>query len=261
MAHRNGTVKTASLILLPLVLASCQPRITEQGKRQLVDAADLLQQGSSDAQAVEQLERFIDAFPRSYEVAEANYLLGTSRVRTNQFAKAQENFESALARADVPILEHYVRLSLANLAFERQNYAQAGKYYGRYLDHLPRREPFQLAYYRYGLSLQALGRWKHADVQFSRVLYLFPQADILPSVQKRFGRTHYAIELGRFPSFDAAAEQRQQFADLDIPLPQVRRTSDGWSYVNLYGRFAKLAQARQVLEKIQPRIQQARIVP
>ena len=260
MAQSKEVYTAILLMLLPLVLASCQPRITEQGKRQLIDAANLLQQGS-DAQAVVQLERFIDAFTRSYEVAEANYLLGISRVRTNQFAGAEENFDSALARADVPILEHYVRLSLANLAFERRDYVRAGKYYGRYLDRLPRREPFHLAHFRYGLSLQALGQWKQADVQFSRVLYLFPRADILTGVQERFGKTHYAIELGRFSSFDSAAEQRQQFADLDIPLPRVRRTSDGWSYVNLYGSFSKLAQAQQVLEQIKPRIQQARIVP
>ena len=252
--------RAVSLMLLPLLLASCQPKITEQGKRQLIDAAGLVQQGSH-GRAIDELQRFLQEYPSSHEAAEAHYLLGLARVRTDQLAQAEEDFETALRGADVPILEYYVRLSLANLAFERQDYARAGKYYGRYVDELPRRAPFHLAYYRYGLSLQALGQWKQADVQFSRVLYLFPQADILRSVQDRFGRTNYAIEIGRFSSFELAAKQREEFSDLVIDLPQVRRAPEGWCYVNLYGDFSNLAQAQQALEKIRPRIQQARIVP
>ncbi|NIA06716.1 MAG: tetratricopeptide repeat protein [Actinobacteria bacterium] len=251
-----------SLALLPLLLllASCQPKITEQGKRQLLNAAKLVEEGSY-VPAIDELERFIDTYPSSHEAAEAYYMLGLSRLQTDDSAQAEQNFESALSAAEVPVLEYYVRMSLANLAFERQDYSRAGKYYGRYLDELPHKAPFYLAYYRYGMSLQALGRWKQADVQFSRVLYLFPQADILRSVQERFGRTHYAIEIGRFSSFELAGRQREEFSDLVIDLPQVRRSTEGWCYVNLYGNFSNLAQAEQALEQIRPRVSQARIVP
>ena len=263
MAQNIRTLSRAvTLTLLPLLLllASCQPKITEQGKRQLLDAAKLVEEGSY-VTAIDELKSFIDSYPSSHEASEAYYLLGLSRLQTDNPAQAEQDFQSALDAADVPVLVHYVRMSLANLAFECQDYARAGKYYGRYLDKLPRRAPFYLAYYRYGLSLQAQGRWKKADVQFSRVLYLFPQADILRSVQERFGRNHYAIEIGRFSSFELANEQREEFSDLVIDLPQVRRAPEGWCYVNLYGDFSNLAQAQQALEKIRPRIQQARIVP
>jgi len=249
-----------SLTLLPLLLASCQPKITEQGKHQLIAAAGLVQQGSH-RRAIDELQSFLQEYPSSYEAAEAHYLLGLARVRTDQLAQAEDHFETALHGADVPILEYYVRLALANLAFERQDYARAEKYYGRYVDKLPRRAPFHLAYYRYGLSLQALGRWKQADIQLARVLYLFPQADILTAVQERFGYTHYAIQLGRFSSFDLASRQREDLSDLDIPLPQVRRAPEGWCYVNLYGNFSNLAQAQQTLQRITPRLPQACIVP
>ena len=263
MAQNIRTLSRAlPLTLLPLLLllASCQPKITEQGKRQLLSAAKLVEEGSY-ATAIDELETFISSYPSSHEAAEAYYILGLSRLQTQNSSQAEHNFESALADADVPILEHYVRMSLANLAFERQDYARAGKYYGRYLDEMPNKPPFHLAYYRYGLSLQALGRWKRADVQFSRVLYLFPQADILRSVQERFGRNHYAIEIGRFSSFELANEQREEFSDLVIDLPQVRRAPEGWCYVNLYGNFSNLAQAQQALEQIRTRVSQARIVP
>ena len=259
MRTYSGAVPLTLLPLL-LLLASCQPKITAQGKRQLLDAAKLVEQGSY-VTAIDELESFIHSYPSSHEASEAYYLLGLSRLQTHNPDQAQLNFESALADADVPVLEHYVRNSLANLAFERQDYASAGKYYGRYLDELPHEAPFHLAYYRYGLSLQATGRWKKADVQFSRVLYLFPQADILRSVQERFGRTNYAIEIGRFSSFELASKQREEFSDLVIDSPQVRRAPEGWCYANLYGDFSNLDQAQQALEKIKPRIPQARIVP
>ena len=234
--------------------------MTEQGKRQLRDAAKLVEE-KSYVSAIDQLEKFIDSYPSSHEVGEAYYLLGLSRLRSGQPDQAEHDFETALAAADVPILEHYARLSLADLAFKQRDYHKATKFYDHYLDKLPRRAPFHLAYYRYGISLQAVGRWKQADVQFARVLYLFPQADILTSVQERFGRTHYAIELGRFSSYESANKQREELADMVVDLPQVRHTPDGWCYVNLYGEFSDLAQAQKALEQIKPRIDQARIVP
>ncbi len=249
------------LLFSLLACASCRTRITEQGKRQLRSAADLVKQASYDA-AADELGKFLEAYPRSDEVGEAHYMIGLCRVHISQPHQAERAFNSALAVADVPILKHYVRLSLANLAFERQDYPTAGEFYGSYFDDLPRREPFHLAYYRYGLVLQAIGQWKQADVQFARILRLFPEADILPSVRKHFGSSHYAIELGRFPSPELASRQRREFADLSPQLhAQAQRGPDGWQYVNLYGEFPDLERAKEALAGIKPRLAQARIVP
>ncbi len=264
MVRRPGTLSRISSLLLPVLLvacASCRIRITEQGKRQLRSAADLVNQRSYDA-AADELGKFLETYPASDEVAEARYMIGLCWVHTDQPDRAQSAFSSALDHADVPILKHYLRVSLANLAFERQNYATASEFYGPYLDNLPRRPPFHLAYYRYGLVLQATGRWKQADVQFARILRLFPQADILPSVRKHFGWTNYAIELGRFPSFELASRQRREFADLSDQLHwKAQHGPDGWQYLNLYGEFPDLERAKDALERIKPRVAQARIVP
>jgi len=248
------------LLVFPILLASCQPRITEQGKRQLRAAAKLIEE-KSYAVATDELNQFLKSYPASHEVCEAYYLLGLSRVYSDQLDQAQDDFESALATADVPILAYYARMSLANLAFEQQDYSTAVKFYGPYFDKLPRRAPFHLAYYRYAQALQAVGQWKQADVQFSRILYLFPEAQIVPSAQELFGQTHYAIELGRFTSFELADQQRQEFPDLATELPRVIRSRDGWYYVNLYAKFSDLVQAKEALEQIKPRLDQARIVP
>ena len=248
------------LLALPLLLASCRAQIDEQGKRQLRGAAKLIQEKSYPA-AADELKEFLEAYPASDEIGEAYYLMGLCRVYTNQLAGAGNDFQSALAEADVPILEHYVRISLANLAFERQDYSTASKFYGTYLDKLPRRAPFDLTYYRYGLALQATGQWKQADVQFARVLYLFRLSEIRPSAEQHFNKTHYAIELGSFPSFELADRQRQELPDLAPQLRQVRYRRDAWRYVNLYGKFPDLVQAKEALQKIKARIAQARIVP
>ena len=251
-------------ILLPILMlacASCHPRITEQGKRRLRSAADLIRQDSYVV-AADKLSTFLEDFPRSDEVGEALYMIGLCRVNAGQQDQAQRDFQAALAAADVPVLEHYVRLSLANLAFERQDYPTASEFYGPYIDNLPQRSPFHLAFYRYGLTLQATGRWKQADVQFSRVLRLFPEAEILPYVRKHFGWTHYAIELGRFDSFELAQRQRQEFPDLADQLNwRTQREADGWQYVNLCGEFSDLERAKDALGKITPRVAGARIVP
>ena len=247
-----------SFLLVPL--ASCQPRITEQGKRQLRAAAKLIEE-KSYAVAIDELNQFLKSYPASHEVCEAYYLLGLSRVYSDQLDQARDDFESALATADMPILGYYARISLANLAFEQRDYSTAVKFYGSYFDKLPRRAPFQLAYYRYGQALQAVGQWKQADVQFARILYLFPKDQIVPSTQELFGQTHYAIELGRFSSFELADQQRQELPDLAAELPRVMRSRNGWYYVNLYGKFSDLVQAEKALEQIKPRVDQARIVP
>ncbi len=248
-------------LILLVVCASCRPQITEQGKRQLRSSAELIRKGSYSV-AADELDKFLVAYPGSDEVGEAHYMIGLCRVQISQPDRAEDAFNSALAAADVPILEHYVRLSLANLAFERRDYSTAGEFYGSYFDDLPRREPFHLAYYRYGLALQTLGRWKQADVQFARILRFFPETDILPSVKKHFGWTNYAIELGRFASFELASQQRREFADLSPQLRwQAQRGPDGWQYVNFYGEFSDFERAKDALATIKPRLAQARIVP
>ena len=245
---------------LPLLLVSCRAQIDDQGKRQLRGSAKLIQEKSYPA-AADKLKAFLEAYPASDEIGEAYYLMGLCQIYNNQPDSAGNDFQSALAEADVPILEHYVRISLANLAFERQDYSTASKFYGTYLDKLPRRAPFDLTYYRYGLALQATGQWKQADVQFARVLYLFRLSDIRTSAEQHFSKTHYAIELGSFPSSELAERQRQEHPDLATELPQVKYRRDGWRYVNLYGSFPDLVQAKQALEKIKTQIAQARIVP
>ena len=145
------------LLVLPMLLASCQPHITDQGKRQLRDAAKLVEEESYVA-AIDELSDFLQTYPASDELCEAYYLLGLAHVRLGQFDQAREDFESALDTVDVPIVEYYTRMSLANLAFENQDYSKAVKFYDRYLDKMPRRPPFHLAYYRYGQALQAFGK-------------------------------------------------------------------------------------------------------
>lgn len=249
------------LLVFGLTLASCRPGITDQGKRQLRSAAQAINEESYSG-AAEELERFVEAYPRSDEVAEARYLIGLCRIHSGQPEQAQQQFHLALPDADVPLLEQYVRLSLANLAFESRDYATAGEFYGTYIDKLPRRPPFHLAYYRYGLTLQATGQWKLADVQFARILQIYPQADIIPAVEQHSGQTCYAIELGRFGSFDLAKRQRERLADWAPELHwQLKRAPDAWQYVNHYGKFPDLRRAQEALEKIKTRLSQARIVP
>ncbi len=264
MPRSQGMFARILCLLLPiflLVCTSCRSQITEQGKRQLRSSAKLIRKGSYLV-AADELGKFLEAYPRSDEVGEAHYMIGLCRIHISQPDRAEDAFNFALAVADVPILKHYVRLALANLAFERRDYPTAGEFYGSYLDDLPRREPFHLAYYRYALVLQALGQWKQADVQFARILRLFPEADILPSVRKHLGWTHYAIELGRFASFELASRQRREFADLSPQLRcQARRGPVGWQYVNLYGEFPDLERAKDALAAIKPRLAKARIVP
>ena len=264
MPRSPGMFARILYLLLPIFLllcSSCRSQITEQGKRQLRSSAELIREASY-VDAADELGKFLEAYPGSDEVGEAHYMIGLCRVHSSQPDRAEDAFDFALAVANVPILKHYVRVSLANLAFERRDYSTAGEFYGSFLDDLPRREPFHLAYYRYGLALQALGRWKQADVQFARILQLFPEVDILPSVRKHFGWTNYAIELGRFSSFELASRQRREFADLSPQLHwQARRGSDGWQYVNLYGEFSDFERAKEALATIKPRLAQARIVP
>ena len=109
--------RIVSLLLLVFLVfcASCAPQITEQGKRQLRSSAKLIRDGSYSV-AADELGKFLEAYPGSDEVGEAHYMIGLCRVHIGQPDRAEDAFNSALTDADVPILEHYARLSLANLA-------------------------------------------------------------------------------------------------------------------------------------------------
>lgn len=249
------------LILIAFSQAACSDRITDKGKRQLRWAAQLIAQDSY-SQAKAELGKFLQANPTGPEASEAHYMLGLCAVYADQPEQAQNDFSSALPAADLPILRHYIRLSLANLAFERQDYRQACEYYGSYLDQLPRRPPFDLAYYRYGLALQTTGQWKQADIQFARFTYFSPQAQLAHQARQLFGKTHYALEIGRFSSFEQAAMQRTALEQLpEKTYWSLYWTDQGWAYVNLYGQFADLTKAKEALDILKPRIDQARIVP
>lgn len=262
---RFFSAATAPLLLVLPILAAqfagCNHYVSEQAKHQLRQSAKLVQK-NANAQATRKLLTLLEEQPPNAAASEALYLLGICHLRSGQTDQARRSFRQALDVAEVTTLQHYLSLSLANLAFEQGDYAAAARLYGSYLDSLPRRSPFQWAHYRYGLTLQTVGKWKQADVQFSRILHLFQQSDAYDSAWKHFGHTHYTIELGRFPSPELAQEQRRQFPDLaDQIVPAAGHEPDNWFYVNNYGKFEKLDQAKQALASIKQIAGQARIVP
>lgn len=261
IARYFPTVTANLLLILLLQLSGCNSLVSDQNKRQLRDAAKLLEQESyPDASA--KLEKLLQQGPPTTAASEAHYMLGLCNVPMQQPDQARRSFQNALQNTDLPILKHYIRLSLANLAFEQQDYSKAAQLYGPYLDSLPRRPPFHWAYYRYGLVLQATGNFKQADVQFARIIHLFPDTDVFDSARNHFGKTHYTIELGHFPSLELAEQQQKEFPDLAEKIISVTRPTTGnWFYVNLYGKFETFPEAKQALASIKNIAGQARIVP
>ena len=256
---------TAPLLLvlpvLPVQFAGCNYYVSEQAKHQLRQSARLVQKDSY-AEAADKLRPLLEQEPPNPAASEALYLLGICNLNSGKTDQARRNFHQALDVTEIPILRHYLNLSLANLAFERGDYAKAGKLYGPYIDSLPRRSPFHWAHYRYGLALQTVGKWQQADVQFSRIMHLFPRSDAYESAWQHFGHAHYTIELGRFPSPELAQEQKRQFPDLADQIASAAiHEPDTWSYVNNYGKFENFAQAKQALASIKQIAGQARIVP
>ena len=109
------------------------------------------------------------------DVAEALYLRGLCRLRTDRAAEARADLDRALYLARRNDLIDRLHTQLGNIEFDDERYNRAAVYYEQAYDDLPDRPPKDRVGYQYGVALQRLGRFAFGAVVQSEPEYPFDQ--------------------------------------------------------------------------------------
>lgn len=233
-------------------------------ERQIVVQAAASYTRGDLAAATAQLDRIIRNYDTTPEVAEAYYLRGLCRWKSQQPSAASQDFERGIAKSRREDLTAHCRAALAAMAFERSDWERAADLYAKALPHIPDAVPTDEILYAAGLAMQRAGRWKEAATQYRRILWKFPNRPVAANARIQAGWRHpyYAVQLGAFRDADNAAASVQEFRKhgLDPEMENLPRGGQA-IWVVMAGRYRTLGEARAALPRYQRLRPDATIIP
>ncbi|MFP3936770.1 MAG: tetratricopeptide repeat protein [Phycisphaerae bacterium] len=184
--------------LVCFVLTGCAPEMPPQARELLNSGIDAYEAGEHDS-ARSRMDEFLSQYPRVRGVAEAYYLRGMAYYRQERPDDARRDLRKAVDDADDKHLRGRALVALGNIAYENDEIAAAENYYRDALDDLDGdRPPRDQALYRLGCVLQRQGRWREADTQFNRLIYVFEDSSFASSAERRVHARAWTIQAGAF---------------------------------------------------------------
>jgi len=187
-----------TVLFLMAGLAGCQGALSPQAE-QLLQSGYAAGSRADHQTVVAKMDAFIAQNDRSRRADEAYYLRGLAKYGLGDRAGARADLSEAARRTDHDELKGKAYLALADLDWDSGDMAGAENAYREALAHLPQRQPpADHAYYRLGSVLQRQGRWEQADVQFSRVLFLFGDSELAQRARRRIHSTAWTIQVGAY---------------------------------------------------------------
>ncbi len=162
-----------TVICLAALSAGCNTAVSPEATRYL-QAADAAFRQGDDPAAIEAGSRFIRMHPRLEETGEAYYIRGLARCRAGQVNAGKNDLHAALALTKRKDLIALVHCRLGDLAYQAGEMTESETHYRTAIEHVrPGAPPADEAMYRLGCILQREGRWREADLFFSRVVHFF----------------------------------------------------------------------------------------
>lgn len=242
--------------------AGCGGEISPQARQALQNGYDAYR-GGDDAAAVRILDEFILWNNDTARTAEAYYLRGLARYRLKQTDTAGKDFQAAAEKATEPSVRAHAMAALGDLAYDRDDALQAERLYRQALADTPRgTSPADQAHYRLGCLLQQQGRWAEADLQFSRVMYLFKESPLARLSADRLHAVAWTIQAGLYADKSQAVAKAQQFRAEPLAA-QARAVLGGdgqTAYAVQVGRYSTIEQARSQLAAVRVRCKDAVII-
>ena len=156
-----------------------------------------------------------------------------------------------------PELRGKAALALGDLAWDAEDMPTAADRYRTAVDNMNASvRPADHAAYRLGCALQRLGRWEDADLQFSRVMELFPSEELAERSARRIHGQSWTIQIAAFDDRARAEAAVKELADQGVRADVSPAMGRGKPvFVVQSGRFATWEQATAALpsiKKVQP---------
>ena len=200
-----------------VLLAGCVGPVGPEGQ-QLLRSSDSSLRSGDNAAAVDSASRFIRAYPRHEESAEAYYLRGVARDRMNQVDAARDDLAEALARTRRKDLQGLAHMALGNIAYQASDLSVAEKHYRAMLVVTPPGvPPADEAAFLLGCILQRQGKWSDADLFFDRVMHLFEGTDLAQQAVARVHAVRWTIQAGAYDSAVPAEELHRRLKAAGLP--------------------------------------------
>ncbi|MGA2265959.1 MAG: SPOR domain-containing protein [Phycisphaerae bacterium] len=198
------------------------------------------------------MDAFLRDNARSERADEAYYLRGLAKYRLGDKAGGQADLEAALAKTNKKELRGKAALALGDLAWDGDDMPTAAAMYGTVLDTVDRSSsPADHAGYRLGCVLQRLGRWEDADLQFSRVMELFPGTELEARADRRIHGRAWTVQVGAFENRKHAEDVVKELANKSIQADVVPMMNEGKpAFMVQAGRYATYEQAAAALAPV-----------
>lgn len=232
-------------------LPACNGPVNPQARKTLQNGLQAYNSGD-DHLTLRYMEDFLAKYGDSRGTDEAYYLRGLSRYRTGDKAGAEKDLTDALERTDRQDLRIGALKALGDLAYEQDQMSRAENLYRQALEIAPSdKQPADEIFYRLGCTLQRMGRWREADVQFNRLNYYFENSELAKHADRRVFSRAWTVQAGAFSARTNAREIENKLNRRNFQAEAKPAMVNGnLHYLVLVGRYTRYKKASQVCSDI-----------
>jgi tetratricopeptide (TPR) repeat protein len=255
------TPALAVLLALVALSAGCQ----QQTNR---DLAEGIRQGDANYRqgnyvgAERDLSRAIQADRSAPEAAEAYYIRGLTRLKQSKIPAAEEDFICAIQLGNRNDIKANCQVCLGSIAFERENYVSAYKYYAAAAENLPQISPNDWVLYRLSVSAQKIGQWDSGRQYLAKLIREYPEGEAARLARKRLHYSCFTIQAGSFRQPAGARALMVQLQRQFLPVrAEAQQVGSDVHQVVYVGRFRDFKSAREMLDKVRKTVPDALILP
>jgi outer membrane protein assembly factor BamD (BamD/ComL family) len=259
--RRLGLMMSLCLTGGPLI-AGCA-HLGPAEKQALMEANQLYGRGDLSGACV-RLDRLVAEHDGAMEIGEVYYLRGLCRAKARQYGPAAKDFRAAVDKSRRDDLTLMAEVSLASLAYQRNDWDQAVDYYERVLPQLAPKPPKDEILYMAGLAMQRVGKWREATLCFSEILNRFRDRPIASEARRKavWPHPYFAIQLGAFRDSANAAKAVREWRNKNLDATQESLPAQGQAlWVVMAGRYRTYGEALDALQQMRKLQSGAFIIP
>lgn len=241
----------AVVVCFAALSAGCITTVKPEAARYL-QAADAAFRRGDDTAAIEAGSQFIQMYPRLEQSGEAYYIRGLARCRAGKVNTGKADLQTALTLTKRKDLMALVHCRLGDLAYQADEMAESEGHYRQALRYVrPGAPPADEAMYRLGCILQREGRWREADLFFSRVMHFFDGAPLAKRSAEHAYAARWSIQTAAMSKVASAKQlkRRLRLAGLDARTDLELRNGRVMRLVRV-GSYRTYGQAQADLGKV-----------